>query len=92
MLFSPIAHEDLHDRNLPDGSENNKRLALYTEAMREVAKANNVPFVDLFTPSQDLYAKAAKPLTINGIHLNDDGRPPVAQVIDSALFAGDRSR
>ena len=23
VLFSPIAHEDLHDRNLPDGKENN---------------------------------------------------------------------
>ena len=28
VLFSPIAHEDLHDRNLPDGKENNKRLKL----------------------------------------------------------------
>src|SRR5262249_12309155 len=28
VLFSPIAHEDVHDRNLPDGKENNKRLEL----------------------------------------------------------------
>ena len=52
MLFSPIAHEDLHDRNLPDGTENNKRLELYTAAMAEVAEANDVPFVDLFHPTQ----------------------------------------
>src|SRR6516165_758717 len=32
VLFSPIAHENLHDRNLPDGADNNKRLELYTEA------------------------------------------------------------
>ena len=50
VLFSPIAHENLHDRNLPDGEENNKRLELYTAAMAEVAEANNVPFVDLFIP------------------------------------------
>ena len=25
VLFSPIAHEDLHDPNLPDGKDNNKR-------------------------------------------------------------------
>ncbi len=37
VLFSPIAHEDLHDRNLPDGAENNKRLELYTAAMAEAA-------------------------------------------------------
>ena len=54
VLFSPIAHENLHDRNLPDGAENNKRLELYTDAMAEVAKANNVPFVDLFHPTRDL--------------------------------------
>ena len=52
VLFSPIAHEDLHDRNLPDGTENNGRLELYTAAMAEVARAHNVPFVDLFHPTQ----------------------------------------
>ncbi len=57
VLFSPIAHEDLGDRNLPDGRENNQRLALYTKAMAEVAAAHNVRFVDLFTPSRDLYAQ-----------------------------------
>src|SRR5437763_1394885 len=49
-LFSPIAHNALPDRNLPDGSANNQRLELYTAAMAEVAKANNVTFVDLFHP------------------------------------------
>ncbi len=60
VLFSPIAHENLHDRNLPDGTENNRRLALYTAAMAEVAKANNVPFVDLYDPTLKLYAAAAQ--------------------------------
>src|SRR5262245_50698564 len=46
-LFSPIGHENLHDRNLPDGAENNKRLEAYTAAMAEVARANKIPFVDL---------------------------------------------
>src|SRR5439155_2267751 len=57
VLFSPIAHENLHDANLSDGSDNNKRIELYTAAMAEVAKANNVLFVDLFKPSRELYAK-----------------------------------
>src|SRR5262249_20724057 len=38
VLFAPIAHEDLKDRNLPDGKENNQRLELYTKTMAEVAK------------------------------------------------------
>ena len=44
-----------------------------TAAMAEVAKANGVQFVDLFTPSQQLYSQAARPLTINGIHLTEEG-------------------
>ena len=42
VLFSPIAHEDLHNPDLPDGSENNARLELYTRAMAEVAAARGV--------------------------------------------------
>ncbi len=84
VLFSPIAHEDLRDRNLPDGSENNKRLELYAKAMGEVAAANKVPFVDLFTVSQRLHKQ--KPLTINGVHLTEYGDRLIAGQIDLALF------
>jgi putative heme-binding domain-containing protein len=87
VLFSPIAHEDLHDPNLPDGSANNKRLKLYCAAMAEVARANQVVFVDLFGPTQQLYRKASKPLTINGIHLTENGNRLLAEVIDNALFS-----
>jgi putative heme-binding domain-containing protein len=86
VLFSPIMHENLKDRNLPDGSENNKRIELYTGAMKEVAKANEVAFVDLFAPSQRLYAAAKSPLTINGVHLNENGDAAIAKVIDETLF------
>ncbi|HVW03192.1 MAG TPA: GDSL-type esterase/lipase family protein, partial [Planctomycetaceae bacterium] len=86
VLFSPIAHEDLKSPNLPNGAENNERLKLYTDAMAEVAKAKGVTFVDLFTPSQKLYANAKSPLTINGVHLNSEGNRQIAAVIDEALF------
>ncbi len=88
VLFSPIAHEDHKALDLPDGKENNERLALYTAAMAEVAKDNKVLFVDLFHPSQELYAKAEPQfcLTINGIHLTENGDKWLAPVIDKALF------
>ncbi len=91
VLFSPIAHENLKDPNLPEGRENNERIKLYTAAMAEVAKANGVTFVDLFTTSQDLYAKAQRPLTINGIHLTEEGDKQIAAAIDAVLF-GDHGR
>ena len=86
VLLSPIAHEDLHDPNLPDGRENNARLAAYTEAMAAVARDRGVPYVDLFGPSQELYRAAADPLTINGIHLNSDGNRRIAEVIVESLL------
>ncbi len=86
VFFSPIAHENLKNPNLPDGTANNEKLALYTQAMQEVCTAKNVLFVDLFTPTQKLYAAAAKPLTMNGIHLLDHGDRAVANVIMQELF------
>jgi glucose/arabinose dehydrogenase len=86
VLFSPIAHEDLGNPNLPNGKENNARLQIYTRAMGEVAKAHGVGFVDLFAPSLKLYAASKTPLTMQGVHLNSAGNRQVGEVIDRALF------
>ena len=42
VLVSPIAHENLHAPQLPDGEVNNRNLALYTAAMRRVAAKHGV--------------------------------------------------
>jgi putative heme-binding domain-containing protein len=86
VLFSPIAQEPPRDRNLPDPAQTNQRLEAYTAAMREVARANGVPFVDLYHPSKELYARSVEPLTINGIHLTERGNEGLAKEIDKALF------
>ncbi len=86
VLLSPIAHENLKSADFPDGAANNKNLAAYTAAMAEVAKTNSVPFVDLFAASQTLYASAARPLTINGVHLSEAGDKALAPVQFKALF------
>src|SRR5262249_37652496 len=89
VLFSPIAFEDHHSPNLPDGRETNGRLKLYTAAMAEVAAANQVRFVDLFAASLIQYGRANNtPLTINGIHLTEDGDYELAEVIDADLITG----
>src|SRR6266516_583035 len=70
VLFSPIANEKLPDPNFPDPTANNANLSDYTAAMAGVARANHVSFVDLFTPSRQLYVEAAKQdqsLTVNGL-------------------------
>jgi putative heme-binding domain-containing protein len=90
VLFSPIAQELLPDRNLP-GPEAvgpaNARIGQYVTAIKEVAAANQVTFVDLYAPTLERQRKRGdKPLTINGIHLTADGDQFVATVADRALF------
>ncbi len=86
VLLSPIAHENVKSPDYPNGEANNQNLALYTAAMAEVAKASSVQFVDLFRASRELYANAACPLTINGIHLSDEGDRALAPVQFQAIF------
>ncbi len=86
VLISPIASEDLPNRGITAGTDNNKNLELYTAAMQRVAKAKGVPFVDLFSPTKKLYEETKKPLTMNGIHLNFNGYRELAKILDGKLF------
>ena len=86
VIFSPIAFENTKNPNLPDGSAHNPRLKMYSDAMKEVATANNAQYVDLFSPTSELFAQAAKPLTINGIHPSTEGNRQLAEVIEKGLF------
>src|SRR6185369_7773975 len=54
VLFSPIAHENIGRKTFPDGKTNNENILHYTAAMKQIAAKHNVPFVDLFGPSQEL--------------------------------------
>ena len=86
VLASPIAHENLKDPNLPSGKSNNKRLLAITEATRLAASENGVAFLDLFNPSLALYSTSNIPLTLNGIHLNEDGNRMIGEVIAQGLL------
>lgn len=86
-LVSPIAFEDLSgEQDLPDGITENANLALYTQAMREVADSHQVIFVDVFTPSKEWYAASAEPLTIDGFQLTDAGYAKLAPYLADHLF------
>ncbi len=89
VLFSPIANEKLNDPNMPDTAANNANLKKYTAAMAGVAKANDVPFVDLFDVSQQLYSEVAKrglAMTFNTLHLTEAGDKLLSQAMFGKLF------
>ncbi len=88
VLFSPIAHEYIDTPNLPskaDVDASNARLKAYSAAMGEVAKANGAQYVDIFTPTAEMFGKGA-PHTINGVHLNPSGERIVAAIAERGLF------
>ncbi|MFQ5735105.1 MAG: PVC-type heme-binding CxxCH protein, partial [Planctomycetaceae bacterium] len=88
VLVSPIAFENTGDPNLPDGTAHNKRLAMYTAAMKEVAKTTGAGFADLLAPTKALFAETKTRLTLNGAHLNAAGYRALAPVFNRALFGG----
>ena len=85
VIFSPLAAEKLSDPNLPDAAKTNANLKLYATAMGEVAKANKVPFVDLFAISEKGYSGSSKPYTFNGMHLTEYGDQMLGTAIERAL-------
>ena len=85
-LISPIAFQDLSDRyDLPDGIQENGNLALYTEAMKEVAAQNSVLFVDVFAPTKRWFEEG-QPLTIDGFQMNDEGYQRFAKLLADRVF------
>jgi glucose/arabinose dehydrogenase len=86
VLLSPIAHENLKNPHITDGKQDNENIKLYTSAMAGLAGKHGVVYVDLFTPSKALFEAGSHPLTINGIHLTDEGDRRLAVTLDAALF------
>jgi glucose/arabinose dehydrogenase/lysophospholipase L1-like esterase len=83
VLLSPIRHENLGEP-WPDPSAHNATLAACTAALKALAGKHGAHFIDLF---EDVVGerKPTKPLTQNGIHLNEAGYQKAAEVIERGL-------
>ncbi len=87
VLVSPIAWEAANDRLAPDAASRNASLRRYAEIVAEVGRERSLAVIDLFTPTESLFA--AQPdlqYTINGCHLNEVGDREVGILLDRALF------
>jgi mono/diheme cytochrome c family protein/glucose/arabinose dehydrogenase len=86
-IISPIAFEDLSNKfDLPNGITENENLLLYSNAMQEIAKQNNVLFVDAFSPSKKWYEETQNDLTIDGSQLNQEGYKKLSILLSDAVF------
>ncbi|MEX0771763.1 MAG: PVC-type heme-binding CxxCH protein [Balneolales bacterium] len=86
-IVSPIAFEDLSDKyDLPNGSQENKNLALYTEAMRDIAAQYDVHFADVYTSTKSWFDASGEELTIDGSQLNDEGYARFSTLLADQVF------
>ena len=83
VLVSPTAVQAI--KGVTDGVQQNTNLILYTEAMRAVARENNVLFVDAFSPSNQWYSDG-KAHTVDGALLNGLGYRKLASLLVDSLF------
>jgi mono/diheme cytochrome c family protein/glucose/arabinose dehydrogenase len=87
-IVSPIAFQNLSGGtyDLPDGVMQNANLWLYAKAMEEVARQNDVHFIDAFTPTKEWFAPGSKALTVDGSQLTDEGYARLAPLLADKTF------
>lgn len=93
VLITPLA---LDERTAPQGAEAaravNADLALYAQAIREVAQARGLTCLDLFSQSREFYRSAKAPLTRDGFVLEAAGQRLLADKLASVFAAGSASK
>lgn len=86
VLATPIAMEQHPDFFLPDAEERNQIIKAYVRAVAEVAAEKKVGLIDLYTPSEHWFRESSAPLTVNGVHLSEDGYRRLAPILMHGLF------
>ncbi len=91
VLFTPTVAERHIDLNFPDPKPINENIAIYSAAMKEIAKTNGIPCIDLESISDGVFsarrleAKRGS-LTINGVHLNEKGYAALAPAMYEGIL------
>ena len=60
VLVSPVAWEPTGNPLWPNADDRNEQLASYSKIVAEVAKARGLAFVDIFTPTKEVFAEATR--------------------------------
>lgn len=89
VLISPIACEDI--KGVSAAAENNSNVSLYVQAMQEVAVEHNVGFADVFSDTLKAMSDPETDLTLNGVHLLEEGYEVFGRVLYRQVFDEDAS-
>ncbi len=86
VLVSPTANENVP--GVPAARLNNAQIESYAQAMAEVAQAEAVGFVDVFSGTKKAMTPSDDNLTFNGVHLLDRGYRVLSRILFEGLFPG----
>lgn len=88
VLVTPVAMEALEQYHLPDAAKRTALLKAYAEAVKDVAAAKQIGVADLFSFTEKRFSSDDKKddLTINGVHLSDNGYKEIAPILFEQLF------
>jgi putative heme-binding domain-containing protein len=87
VLISPIANENIPGVAAAD--LNNDRIQRYAAVMHEVAAEQKVGYVDVFEATHEALRSPGSDLTVNGVHLTEEGYQIFAEALYRGLFGED---
>lgn len=87
VLVSPSANENIDAVAAAD--RNNARIRVYAEAIRQIAQAQQVAYANVYDATFKAAASPGNDLTINGVHLTEEGYTVFAKALYEEVFAED---
>ena len=89
VLVSPTANENIE--GVAAASLNNDRIRSYADVMKDVAATQGVAFANVFSDTLQAMKPAQTDLTLNGIHLQEQGYEVFARSLYRHTFGEDAS-
>jgi putative heme-binding domain-containing protein len=87
VLVTPLAFEDTNDPLLPNATSVNKNLELYSAAIVQLGQSLNIPVVDIFAKSKQVFDAEPKcQYTLAGFAINQKGDALLGKLLDEGLF------
>ena len=87
VLISPIPNENV--RTIPASDRNNSSIQRYAAIMKQVAAEQKVGFADVYGEMDSAMISPGSDLTINGVHLTQEGDRLFSELVFRRLFGVD---
>lgn len=85
VLVSPTAAEKVSHIQGVNITQRNNDLKLYSVAMKKLASQHSIKFIDLFTPTAELFMASDHTYTVNTHNLSNKGSATVGKILATAF-------